>query len=292
MSRPSLLGVAIDDLSRTELIGAIITAARERKRRRIYNVNLHALNLTYECPQFRSSLQNAHLVYNDSMGVRVAAALTRKHIKSRHTVGDWLDDLVRRASMDGVSIFLLGDQPGVAAAAAGRMVARYPSLRVAGTHHGFFHPTGCENWKVIQAINESKPDLLLVGMGMPKQEFWIDAYLEVIDAGAFVPVGAAFRWYAEVERRGPRWITDNGGEWLWRLAQHPVRLFSRYIIGNPLFALRLFEIHVLRRPLSSKCSATFTAAQHTCSATPLGPAFDKLESLSTAGPVRDGDPNP
>ena len=226
--RPSLLGVTIDDIDHAAaLVDLVVKAGSERAAARIYNVNLHALNLAYQCPQFRSSLASADLTFSDGVGVSVAAAITGQGALSRHTPPDWLDDLAQHAAANGVSIYLLGDEPGVAAAAAARMSRRHPTLHVAGTHHGFFAPGSAECRLVIETINAVTPGLLLVGMGMPRQEFWIDAHRGSVAAGAFVPVGAAFRWYAGIERRGPRWVTDNGGEWLWRLAQHPVRLFSR-----------------------------------------------------------------
>ena len=115
-------------------------------------------------------------------------------------------------------------------------------MNIAFTHHGLLqqnsgHP---ENEAVIQAINTAKPDILLVGFGMPLQEKWIMDNFERLDVKVIMPVGAAFDYVSGNVRRAPRWMTDHGFEWLGRLMIEPQRLWKRYIIGIPIFFWRIF----------------------------------------------------
>jgi N-acetylglucosaminyldiphosphoundecaprenol N-acetyl-beta-D-mannosaminyltransferase len=185
--------------------------------------------------------------------VRVAAALLGQRLNHRNTPPDWLDDLARIVSGVDISLFLLGDEVGVALRAAQIMLERHPRLRIVGTHHGFFEKTGSENDSLVSKINTAAPDILLVGMGMPVQEFWIDENIDRLNAKVYLTVGAAFKWYARIEKRAPRWITDNGLEWLSRLTAHPVNLFKRYVIGNPALFMRLAKTVLFKRKIPSTC---------------------------------------
>jgi N-acetylglucosaminyldiphosphoundecaprenol N-acetyl-beta-D-mannosaminyltransferase len=165
-----------------------------------------------------------------------------------------MDDLLTGVNSDSLKIFLLGDEEHVLSKAAELMHIKHPGLQLVGTHHGFFKRSGPENDAVVRKINELSPDILLVGMSMPIQEFWIEENFNRLNARTFVPVGAAFRWYCGIEKRPPKWVTDNGFEWLARLVQHPAKLFGRYVIGNPLLIFRVLSVYWLRFGLPSRCS--------------------------------------
>ena len=178
-------------------------------------------------------------MYCDGFGVKLAARLTGQRLPDRMTPPDWIDALLERFASEGISVFLVGDEPGVAEACADAIRRNHPGVEVAGTHHGFFEVGSNEDLGLVRSINESSPAVVLVGMGMPRQERWIDQNLDKLDVSLCLPVGALFRWYAGVERRAPSWITSNGLEWLGRLVAHPVRHFRRYVVGLPLFLERV-----------------------------------------------------
>jgi N-acetylglucosaminyldiphosphoundecaprenol N-acetyl-beta-D-mannosaminyltransferase len=162
-----------------------------------------------------------------------------QRLNHRNTPPDWLDDLSGIVSDEGFSLFFLGDKEEVAAKAALIMSERYQRLCIVGTHHGFFEKNGYESDEIVSKINTTAPYILLVGMGMPLEEFWIDENIDRLNAKVYLQVGAAFRWYSGVEKRAPKWITNNGLEWLSRLTLYPVKLFRRYVIGNPALLMRL-----------------------------------------------------
>jgi len=88
-------------------------------------------------------------------------------------------------------------------------------------------------------LRAARPDIILTGMGMPRQEYWADGMRASLDHGIFIAAGALFRWHTGRERRAPRWMCRIGLEWLHRLLTHPIRNFRRYVIGIPFFYGRL-----------------------------------------------------
>ena len=164
-------------------------------------------------------------------------------IPERITYADWTWQLAELAVSRDFTLFFLGARPGIAEKAATKLREKFPSLNVVGTHHGYFDKTrdSVENKKVIDEINLAKPDILIVGFGMPVQEQWLMENWEDIDAKVALTGGAVFDYISGELQRGPRWMVDYGFEWLARLLIEPRRLWRRYIVGNPLFLWRVFK---------------------------------------------------
>ena len=233
--------VPIHPVTPAQLVDILVEWGNGPGFRRVYNVNVHAMNLAAELPDFKKYLQNADLVFCDGFGVKLMAKLAGIDIPSRMTPPDWIDDLADKAAKRGQSFFALGDEAGVAARFLEMICSRHPGLGVAGSHHGFFEKTGPQNDAVIETINESGATFLLVGFGMPLQERWIEENAHALRVKVALSVGALFRWDTGYEQRPPRWVTDSGLEWLARLIRHPVRHFRRYALGNPLFVARVLR---------------------------------------------------
>ena len=122
-------------------------------------------------------------------------------------------------------------------------------MRIAGLHHGFFDVDGEENHRVVDLINASRADVILTGMGMPRQELWAHGNLQALEAGVIVAAGGLFRVYTGFLRRCPPLLSRHCLEWAWRLAHEPRRLFARYVIGNTAFLLRVLYAVFLKRLL-------------------------------------------
>lgn len=234
-----LLGMPVHPITRETLLGTAVAWGKADQLRRIYNVNVHAMNTAYAHPDFRKHLNAADLVFCDGYGVKWAAARTGRPIPERLAISDWIEEFCDRTCDAGQSVFALGDEDGIAADYQERMSAEHPSYISAGSHHGFFNKTGPENDRVVDMINASGARHLLVGFGMPLQERWIEDNADRLNVSVAYSVGATFRWFTGKDVRGPRWMTDNGLEWLHRLSRHPVKLFGRYVIGNPVFMARV-----------------------------------------------------
>lgn len=238
-----LLGVRIHTLRRDELLEQIATVIAARQRALISYANVHALNLAYSLPWFRALLNQSDLVFCDGFGVKWGARLVGARLPERFTPPDWIARLVEIACRDDFSVFMVGARAGVAERVATEFKRRFPDLRIAGTHHGYFDktPNSAENQAVIQAINAAKPNLLIVGFGMPIQERWLLDNWARLDVNVALTAGAAFDYLAGEVRRAPRWMTDHGLEGLGRLVIEPRRLWRRYLVGNPLFLYRVLR---------------------------------------------------
>jgi N-acetylglucosaminyldiphosphoundecaprenol N-acetyl-beta-D-mannosaminyltransferase len=241
--RVDVLGVGVDALTVEDLHAEIGRLARGRRRGLVLNANAHCLNLCYEDPGLRSFFNGAEVVFCDGAGVMLAARILGGRIPERITYADWAWRLAAFAAAEGFSLFFLGARPGVAHEAASKLKQRYPGLKIAGVHHGYFDHSagGPESEAVLREINAAAPDILLVGLGMPLQERWLMENSHKLDAGAILTGGAAFDYVSGRLNRGPRLLTGYGLEWLARLLVEPRRLWRRYLIGNPLFLLRILK---------------------------------------------------
>lgn len=236
-----LLGVAIHDLPAQSLVDIIADVILHHKKAIISNVNIYAMNIAYEQSRFSNFLNNSDIVFCDGFGVMLGARIRGMRIQHRYTPPDWIPLLAEKCVQHDLSFFFLGSRPGIAEQAAEKLCEKYPALRIAGTHHGYFdHSNGSEeNESVLHKINASRPNILVLGFGMPVQEYWLEENWDKIDANVAIPAGALFDYLSGRVYRAPRWITDHGFEWLARLIVEPRRLWKRYVIGNPLFLLRV-----------------------------------------------------
>ena len=202
-------------------------------------VNAHGLNLAASDPFFREVLGRADLVLNDGKGVMLAALLRRRPFPVDLNGNFFTPLLLERAAQRGWPAFLLGADRGVAERAAAHLEARHPGLEVAGCRHGYIAPD--EQEEVEAAIRDSGAGLLLVGMGNPLQERWLDRHLARTGARLGLGVGAFLDFQAGVTPRAPGWMNRVGVEWVHRLALDPGRLWRRYLLGNPVFLARVLR---------------------------------------------------
>lgn len=237
-----VLGTKFHKLTVQDLINSIVALGKIDKKTVIGNVNVRGMNFAYELPWYRNFLNNADLVFCDGVGVILGAKILGYQLESIHrmTCPDYIETLALACEQQNVSLFLLAGKPGITDKAINKLLAIAPNLRIDG-HHGYFDKSGKDNDAVIAKINQFKPDVLYVGFGMPLQERWIVDNFDKIETRVFLPLGACLDFYTDSVYRGPRWLTDNGFEWLTRLFTEPTRLWERYIVGNPLFFYRVLK---------------------------------------------------
>jgi N-acetylglucosaminyldiphosphoundecaprenol N-acetyl-beta-D-mannosaminyltransferase len=238
-----VFGVQVDLIRSVALDNTLANFILSNEKTVVLNVNVHCLNLAYKKPWLRGFLNSAQIVFCDGAGVMLGAHLLGYRISERITYADWTWQLAEFAEPRGFTFFFLGARPGIADKAAARLKERFPDLRIVGTHHGFFDKTAGspENEAIIQKINAVKPNILILGFGMPIQERWLMENWDCIEANVALTGGAVFDYVSGELRRAPRWMTDHGLEWLGRLIIEPRRLWRRYLIGNPLFLWRVLK---------------------------------------------------
>jgi N-acetylglucosaminyldiphosphoundecaprenol N-acetyl-beta-D-mannosaminyltransferase len=241
--RECVLGIQLSTCGQAELLDAIGQGIKMDNKMIVLSGNVHSFNLAYRQPWLRAFFNQANVVRLDGAGVRLGAWILGHQTPSRMTWADFAWDLAGYAEPCGFTFFLLGARPGVADKAAANLKARFPDLRIVGTHHGYFDktPGSVENEAMIEQINAVKPNILIVGFGMPLQERWLMENWDRIEANVALTGGAVFDYISGELQRAPRWMTENGLEWLGRLLIEPRRLWRRYLIGNPLFLWRVLK---------------------------------------------------
>lgn len=228
-----LLGVTVHPITLEGLCRAVDDAVASDARRVIGNHNLNSVYLYHRDPGLRAFYGRSSLTFIDGMplvlwGRLLGLPLRREH---RLTAVDWLRPLLCHATRRRWRIFFLGGKPGIAVRAAARLREEIPGLDV-HTAHGYFDPTpgGPESTAVLARIREVRPHVLIVGMGMPRQERWIVGELERIAANVILNQGAFLDYVAGECPTPPRWAAAVGLEWLARLAADPRRLWRRYLV--------------------------------------------------------------
>lgn len=242
LARPerfTLLGIDIDNLRLEEAVDDIVKQAGDGCKVRYAFVNPDCLNLACRHEAYRDVLQNQRQVFADGIGLQIAARLLGVHLKANVNGTDMLPLLCTALAENDMPLYLLGGREGVAETAAQSLVAQHPQLPIAGCQHGYFDEATTP--EVIEQINRTKPRVVLVAMGAPQQELWIEQWRDSLDAPVVIGVGGLFDFYSGRINRCPRWMQDVGMEWIYRLMQEPQRMWRRYILGNPLFLLRVLK---------------------------------------------------
>lgn len=250
MSKINILGVQVEQIRLADILTTIQQAVLTRQRVLITHVNVTGLCIAYEQEWYRQFLNQTDLVYCDGMGVQLGARLLGHRLPERFTLADWIWPLAEMAAREGLSMYLLGNPPGVAEQASARLRQRYPELIIAGARHGFFEKTAgrAENEAVLQQINTAHPDILLVGFGMPTQERWLKDNWAHLDVRVAITCGALFEYISGDLPRGPAWMTQHYLEWLARMLISPRRYAARYLRDNPLFFYRVLKQRLSAAP--------------------------------------------
>jgi N-acetylglucosaminyldiphosphoundecaprenol N-acetyl-beta-D-mannosaminyltransferase len=239
MAEYTILGVEIDDVTQEDVEGRILGSVRQNRMDVYSYVNIHAVNLACQYPRFLHVLNSAATTYCDGEGVRLGARILGFHLPRRIVLSYWVWRLCEVFENEDISIFLLGSKPENVALARTKLSTRFPRLRIVGCHHGYFDKSSVENDQVLALIEREEPDVLFIGFGMPLQEYWIEENFERIRTKAILPCGSMIDYVAGVKSMTPAWMANHGLEWLYRLLREPGRLWRRYLIGNPLFLLRV-----------------------------------------------------
>ena len=244
----TVLGVRVNPYTINQLNNIIEKCISADERLIIAHQNLHSVYYYYRDEELRSFFLHAHHVHVDSMPMILLARFMGYPVRrtQRVTFVDWTMPLFREASAFGWRVFYLGSKPHVAYQGRHVLKKKFRNLDL-GVQHGYFNdtPGHTENEQVIQAINRFRPHILMVGMGMPKQEKWISRNFSRLHANVVMNCGACMDYIAGVIPTPPRWFGKIGLEWLCRFLYEPRRLWKRNVY-EPFFLLRplMRDVHV------------------------------------------------
>jgi exopolysaccharide biosynthesis WecB/TagA/CpsF family protein len=243
-----LFGLSIVNVSTRIALDALLT--NEKSRITAAFLNAHCVNVARSDENYREALGKADLILPDGIGLELAARMAGGHFVENLNGTDLFAPLCREAARRGMSIYFLGGRPTVAAKAAARASALAEGLHVAGTRHGYFDAD--EEAEICAEVNASGASIVLVAMGVPRQETWIARNRHRLDAAVVMGVGGQFDFWSGRVPRAPAFMRALRLEWAWRLAMEPRRLARRYLVGNIQFLLHAFrQRHVHRLALPS-----------------------------------------
>ncbi len=231
--RIRVTGCPVDRLSFTETVAELCRRIDSDIRTHVIFINAAKIVRYSKNPPFRTIINRADLLLADGVAVVWAARLLRRPLPGRVNGTDLMEEMVAVAAERGYRVFFLGATPEVIVQVVGEFRRRHPNLKVAGYRDGYFRDE--EHEAIIQEINRSGADLLLVGMSTPQKELWVDQNLNRLQVAVAQGVGGSFDVVAGVVSRAPRWMQHNGLEWFYRLLQEPRRMWRRYVETNSTF---------------------------------------------------------
>jgi len=227
------LGIRVNLKTMSELIDVVADIIKNRQKAVIANHNLHSLYLFQRESLLKAFYSRVEWCHIDGMPLVALAWLFGHKAKRNHRITyiDWMDPLMERAARQKWRIFYLGSAPGVAERGADLLRRKHANLQIR-TAHGYFsvEPNSEASSQVIRSIKEYEPQILLVGMGMPRQEFWIHQNRKALAVNVILPCGAAMDYVAGAVLTPPRWVGRAGLEWAFRLLSEPTRLWQRYLV--------------------------------------------------------------
>lgn len=244
-----LSGIRFDLLSEDDVIRHIISESRGGRGGWVVTPNIDICRRVRLDPESRALVDSAALVVPDGMPLLWASRIKGEPLTERVTGSSLIFTLTSAAAREGMSIYLLGGEPGVPDTAGKKLADRNPGLRVAGWDAPPFgfdkSPEAVE--EVLRRLLAAAPDIVYVGLGFPRQERLISGFAAALPRTWFVGCGAAIAFAAEAVPRAPVWMQRSGLEWAHRLLKEPRRLFRRYLIEDLPFAARLMFSAALER---------------------------------------------
>ena len=230
-----IFGIPFFSGTMAEALDRITQCVRSKANHHIAFINAHCLNIAYKDKEYANVLKNCSAVFADGIGAKLGASMLGFKVEENVNGTDMFPLLAQLP----FKIYLLGGSPEVARTALEKSRAIKGQAEFVGCADGFFKEKSLP--QVLDEIKELRPDIVLVAMGVPKQEMWIAQHLAELPGCTAIGVGGLFDFVSERIPRAPLWMRKANLEWCFRLYCEPVRLFKRYIIGNPLFIWRVFR---------------------------------------------------
>jgi len=250
LAQVRVFDLPVDNLTMDEAMAWIITRLfdPEPGTVQLSFLNADCCNIAYKHVPYQKFLRyRSDLTLADGIGLKLAGKLLGTPIRQNVNGTDLFPRLCGLLEENEMSLYLLGAGTGVAEAVKKWAIDHYPNLTVVGARDGFFTPE--EEPGVVAEIAQSGASILMVAMGAPKQDLWIDQYRDQLGSiKVAMGVGGLFDFYSGMKPRAPQWVRELGLEWLFRLTREPKRLWKRYVVGNAVFLFRV----VLSRMLASQ----------------------------------------
>jgi N-acetylglucosaminyldiphosphoundecaprenol N-acetyl-beta-D-mannosaminyltransferase len=243
MERINIHNILIHNVTMQEAVALVQKWVTGDSVHTIFTPNSEIIMQAQRNPDFKNILNNADLLIPDGAGVVLASKILKRPLKEKVSGIDLVKNLFAAAASKNISFFILGGEPGVAEMAAVNIISEYGKVNIKGYAHGFFKPE--EENSLIEEINKANPDILLVGLGAPKQEFWIFNNMYRLQCKVCIGVGGSIDVFAGKVALTPEFIRKAGFEWLHRLIRQPERI--KRMLDLPRFMLLTLKKRFTRR---------------------------------------------
>ena len=250
IDRVNILGVGVNAVNMQMALNEIEGWIAERKQNFVLNVPAHCIVECLRDDNLRKIYNRAGLVNPDGMPIAwIARWMGYRHV-SQVCGPDLMLTLCERSVSKGYRHFLYGGwPPNVVDQLAGQLEEKFPGIQIVGKFAPPFRPlTEAEDTEITAMINRANPDIVWIGLGAAKEEFWAESHMRRITAPALIGVGAAFDFHAGIKARAPRWVSQAGLEWFFRVLTEPKRLGPRYLKDNPVFLWNIMLQALGRQP--------------------------------------------
>ncbi len=245
-----ILGVRVDNIdfeTASKAVRGYVTRNGNGDPCQVFFTNAHTIHLARRDAEFRHVINRADAVLPDGSGLKFAGRVFRRPIIENLNGTDFVPHILEEAARERWSVYLLGGKPNITKMCRSNLQQNYPTLPIAGVHHGHFMPE--EEEGITADINSRSPDILLVAMGSPLQEKWIARNAPRLKTRVCFAVGGLFDFLSGERKRAPRWMRRLGLEWIYRFVQDPRSKWQRIMIEIPLFVLIVLAKRVVPRSL-------------------------------------------
>ncbi len=229
--------VWVDALTFSGALDAFDALVASKRGGRVYTPNVDHVVIAENDPRFARAYERVDLSFADGMPLLVVSKLRGTPLPAKVSGSDFVMPLMERAALRGWRVYFLGGAEGIGAKARDILTARFPKLEIVGTDSARVDIDATPEARAaeIARVSEARPDVVLVALGAPKQEIWIDQVADALAPAVLIGVGASLDFVAGASKRAPEWVSKAGLEWLHRLAHDPVRLWRRYLVRDAQF---------------------------------------------------------
>jgi len=235
----NILGFRIFDGNKDEYVSRLVEKYKSGEKVVVLSGNPEILYNALENETIKAMCSGCDII-PDGIGVILAGKMTGQHFKQKIAGIEVMEDMLKLSSSNNIKVYLLGAEDNIVEEAAKICKSRY-NAEIAGFHNGYFDIDNCND--IINSINRSGADILLVAMGAPRQELFIGKYKEILKCRIFMGVGGSFDVLSGKVKRAPRWMINMNLEWMYRVSKEPYRI--KRLVSIPKF--------ILKAVLSRKC---------------------------------------
>lgn len=233
MKEINAFGLRINPFTISEFVEIIEAGIKNNKQIIQSGVNASSIVELEQNHDLLEAYNNCDLINIDGMSLVWALRFFGYKVPSRVACPDLAEKVLRLAELNNYRIFLLGTRKEHLQSAVNNIHIKYPKLEISGYRDGYFKEE--DDPGIVELINQTKPNILFLGLPSPKKEFFVEKYKNQLNVNYILGVGGFFDILAGTIKRAPVWMQRVGLEWFYRFMQEPKRLFRRYFIGNFIF---------------------------------------------------------